>query len=111
MPGGQSRGLIQASITKGWDPRVIPARADRPSVDLSKWDVDPTSATTRYVGRLTGGTPDVFASDNPAADGYHDIFAEPSFNHPDTRRETVSRGVRETLPVREPSDLFRGGGR
>jgi len=73
--------------------------------------VDPTvAATGPYRGSLPGGTPSVFPADHGRIPtGVVDIFAEPSFNHPDTRRETMSRGVRETLPVREPSDLFRGG--
>src|SRR5262245_54460186 len=55
MPGAQSRGLIQASITKGWDPRVIPARDGPPAQSISPFDVAPEALPTRYVGRLPGG--------------------------------------------------------
>jgi hypothetical protein len=103
--------LIQASLTKGWDPRVIPARAGNPPVDLANWDKDPTAAATGpYRGSLPGGTQTVFPTDHgKIPTGPVDIFSKPTFATPDTSRETVSRGVRETLPVREPSDLFRGG--
>jgi len=110
MPGGQSRGLVQSALTKGWDPRRIPARAGHPEFDLSKWDTDPTSDTSinRYRGSFPGGAPpSAFPSDHPIPGGPHDIFGAVPFSTPDTSRETTSRGVREKLPVREPADLWR----
>jgi hypothetical protein len=88
MPGAQSRGLVQASITKGWDPRVIQGSGER----IDQFDVDPTSATTRYVGRLPGGAP---------PDGYRDDFdtdasrlrfdAPVPFSTPASREEKARR--------------------
>ena len=88
MPGGQSRGLVQASITKGWDPRKIPAGPNGPAVDLSKIDVDPGNLPGPYLGRLSDAGPKA-----DAPDGYDSSIGSPSvpFEHPDTSRETANR--------------------
>ena len=111
MGGGQSRGLIAASKTKGWDPTKIPARAGRPEVDLSKIDVDPfphnISETTPVYPEQPGGYPEGWVNgtqpvpppQDPPHVGAQDIFAPTQFAHPDTSRETVSRGVGKELPV------------
>ena len=62
MPGGQSRGLVQASITKGWDPRKIEGGGS-----ISAFDVDPGTLPHRFVGRIPGGPP---AHETGMADGY-----------------------------------------
>lgn len=67
MAGNQSRGLIQASKTRGWDPTVIPARdgvaADSsilPTFDRDQGNIaaDIGSPGDWCVGKLPGGTPD-----------------------------------------------------
>lgn len=74
MAGNQSRGLIQASITRGWDPRVIVGRdgADESTI-LPNFDKD--NQNIRFVGdglgKLPDGTPDGWP------DG-HDVIGVPS---------------------------------
>jgi hypothetical protein len=87
--GGQSRGLIQASKTAGWDPTVIPARGDKPARSIADFDVDPNIANgQKYVGELPGGTPLAWP------DGYDVSIsggeASPRFETPDT---TYDSGV------------------
>ena len=55
MAGNQSRGLIAASKTRGWDPTVIPARGDQPEVSIANFDVDQGNLAGYPVGRLPGG--------------------------------------------------------
>ena len=88
MPGNQSRGLVMASKTRGWDPTVIPARDGKPAVDLSKIDVDPGNLPGPYLGRLSDAGP---KADSP--DGYDSSIGAPSvpFETPDTSRETANR--------------------
>jgi len=111
MAGNQSRGLVAASKTRGWDPTKIPARAGRPEVDLSKIDVDPwpgnIANTTPVYPEEPGGYPDGWPAgtqpvpppQDPPRTGTQDIFADPLFNNPNTSRETVSRGAGKELPV------------
>ena len=111
MAGNQSRGLVQASKTRGWDPTVIPARDGRPAVDLSKIDVDPwpnnIAESTPNFPEQPGGYPEGWVAgaqpvpppQDPPRTGTQDIFAPPLFANPDTTRETVSRGVGKELPV------------
>jgi hypothetical protein len=97
--GGQSRGLIQASKTAGWDPTVIPARGGKPAQSIAPFDVDPNIANgQKYVGEIPGGTPLAWP------DGY-DVntgagIAAPTFATPDTtydsgvkRRSTFTRNA------------------
>lgn len=86
MAGNQSRGLVQVSKTKGWDPTKIPAGGGQGEVDLSKVDVDPGNLPGPYVGRLVGPPAD-------AADGYDSSIGAPSvpFNTPDVGREDPTR--------------------
>ena len=97
--GGQSRGLIQASKTAGWDPTVIPARGDQPAQGIADFDVDPGIANgQKYVGEFAGGTPLAWP------DGY-DVGISggeiaPRFETPDTtydsgvkRRSTFTRNA------------------
>lgn len=86
MAGNQSRGLVQASKTKGWDPTKIPAGPNGPAVDLSRIDVDPGNLPGPYVGSLVGPSAD-------AADGYDSSIGAPGvpFDTPDVGRETAAR--------------------
>ena len=58
MAGNQSRGLIEASKTRGWDPTVIPGRDGEPARSIAGFDIDPGNLMGRPVGDLPGGTPD-----------------------------------------------------
>lgn len=112
MAGNQSRGLIAASKTRGWDPTVIPAKGRYPAVDLSKIDYDPypnnisqqTPVYTEQAGGYPAGWPDgtqpVPPPGDPMRTGPQDIFSQPLFSPPDTSKETVSRGVGRELPIR-----------
>lgn len=83
MAGNQSRGLIAASKTKGWDPTVIPAAPGKPAQSLSDFDVDQGNLPGYPVGRIPGGPPSVL-------DGSTDpkVLAEDHyFVHPDYTRE------------------------
>lgn len=55
MAGNQSRGLVAASITKGWNPTVIPAGNGQPAQNLADFDVDPGNLPGKRVGELPGG--------------------------------------------------------
>jgi hypothetical protein len=73
MSGNQSRGLIAASKTRGWDPTVIPARdgeAANSSI-LPRFDRDQGNLANGHVGQLPDGTPDGWP------DG-HDVLGVPS---------------------------------
>lgn len=88
MAGNQSRGLIAASRTKGWDPTVIPARGDSPEVSIVNFDVDQGNLPQYPVGRLPGGTPDGWPDnwDNGRTDP-GPRPGECSFSYPDVGRE------------------------
>jgi hypothetical protein len=79
--GGQSRGLIQASKTQGWDPTVIPGHGSMADFDKAP-ERDPTSRSC--VGRIPGGPPSVTdaSTDHPV------MSPKESFNAPDYSRET-----------------------
>ena len=111
MAGNQSRGLIIASRTRGWDATKIPARAGRPEVDLSKLDVDPwpnnIAQSTPVYPEQPGGYPDGWPAgtqpvpppQDPPHTGTQDIFAPALFSTPDRSRSDASRGVGTELPV------------
>ena len=90
MAGNQSRGLIQASKTKGWDPTKIPARDGQPEVDITKFDVDQGNLAGYPVGRLPGGPVDSWPD---GGDGAASItFSEtPTFASPDPSKENKAR--------------------
>ena len=50
MANNQSRGLIIASKTKGWDPTVIDGFGS-----IANFDYDPGNYATRFVGTLSDG--------------------------------------------------------
>lgn len=43
MLGDQVKSLMIISKAKGWDPNIIPARDDKPAVDISNWNKSPQS--------------------------------------------------------------------
>jgi len=55
MSGNQSRGLILASQTKGWDPTTIPARDGIPARSITDFDVDMGNLPGKRVGELPDG--------------------------------------------------------
>lgn len=73
MAGNQSRGLIQASITRGWDPRVIPGfdSGILPNFDKDQGNIVSQGNPSGCLGKLPDGTPDGWP------DG-HDILGVPS---------------------------------
>jgi hypothetical protein len=84
-------------------------------VDLSKLDVDPwpgnISETTPVYPEQPGGYPEGWPAgtqpvpppQDPPHVGTQDIFAPTLFAHPDTTRETVSRGVGKEEPAQNPT--------
>ena len=74
MAGNQSRGLVAASKTKGWDPTVIAG-----GESIAPFDVDQGNLAGTPVGRLPGGP-------KPAwPDGFDVNVGAPMstpFNHP-----------------------------
>ena len=83
MAGNQSRGLIAASKTKGWDPTVIPAAPGKPAQSLADFDVDQGNLAGRPVGSIPGGPPSLTIPE--ATDP---VFTEKvTFNTPDYGRE------------------------
>lgn len=83
--GGQSRGLIIASKTQGWDPTVIPARDGKPAVSIANFNKDPKTPGS-YLYDTTGTLP---ASDGVGNDVVRDTGE--SFASPDVSRETKNR--------------------
>jgi len=95
MAGNQSRGLIQASKTKGWDPTVIPARGDQPAESIANFDKDQTNANVYGLGSIPGGAPSTTiaeAQDTPVSPDALD------FAHPDFARENKNRATRNADP-------------
>lgn len=80
MAGNQSRGLIAASKTKGWDPTVIPGFGS-----IANFDKDQGNLAGKHVGTLPGGTPDGWPDGNDVSLGGG--VTEATFAHPDTSRE------------------------
>ena len=71
MAGNQSRGLIIASKTRGWDPTRIRNSDGSYGESMANFDKDPANAPVgpgAYLGRLPQGTPDNFADDHPKID-------------------------------------------
>jgi len=66
MAGNQSRGLIQASKTKGWDPTVIPGSGPIGSFDLSTFDKDQGNLPEYPLGQFPEG---------PHVDAYPDGYS------------------------------------
>lgn len=105
MAGNQSRGLIAASKTRGWDPTVIPARDDKPAVSISNFDMDQTNAVGSVdpLGRLPEGKvisyPDGYS--HPPTYSGADGISPPAttFNYPDVTRENKSRRTTNANPT------------
>ena len=95
MAGNQSRGLIQASKTKGWDPTVIPARGDQPAESLANFDKDMGNLPGHRVGTIPGGAPPQVIAE---AVGPVVKPGRVDFAHPDFTRETVNRATRNADP-------------
>lgn len=94
MAGNQSRGLIQASKTRGWDPTVIPGEGSI----LPNFDRDQGNLAGKPVGELPGGPVDAW-QDGYAMGGLQlDANAKPTFNSP-TLKENVSRRTRNADPT------------
>ena len=90
MAGNQSRGLIAASKTKGWDPTVIAG-----GESIANFDKDQTNANIYGVGRIPGGPPpqvDTSMSHDAVMPG------KVEFAHPDFTRETANRATRNADP-------------
>ena len=79
--GGQSRGLIQASKTQGWDPTVIPGHGSMADFDKEP-ELNPIGRT--YIGRIPGGPPPVVTPEAAHAA----LSPKETFNAPDYSRET-----------------------
>ena len=87
MAGNQSRGLVAASKTKGWDPMVIPAAPGKPAQSLTDFDVDQGNLAGNPVGRIPGGPPSTTIPE--ATDT---VFTEKvTFSTPDYSRENAAR--------------------
>ena len=90
MAGNQSRGLIAASKTRGWDPTKIPARDGLPEVDISTFDVDQGNLPGYPVGRLPGGAVNSWQDGVDIATSLGFDQATP-FSHPDPEKENKVR--------------------
>lgn len=102
--GDQVKALIQASKTQGWDPTQIEGES------LTNFDQPtPTRGAVggHFVGELPGGAPNGWppnwdnGREDPPLTG--DIFANPTFAHPDVSRETATGG--SELPTNDPPNL------
>lgn len=83
MAGNQSRGLIAASKTRGWDPTVIPGSPGT----LENFDKDMGNLYGKPLGTLPDGVKDSYP------DGYDVTIGEPqvTWNTPDAGRENKDR--------------------
>lgn len=92
MAGNQSRGLIAASKTRGWDPTVIAGTGE----SIANFDKDQGNLAGKPVGDIPGGTPDGWADDTGVS-----VRAPmtTTFNAPDFSRETVNRRTRNANPT------------
>lgn len=93
--GAQSKGLIIAAQTAGWDPTKIMPGGE----DISNFDKAPELfANQAGTGAMPGGSPDSWP------DGYSrgGLNLDPSstvrFNAPDAGRETAQHGTRNADP-------------
>ena len=91
MAGNQSRGLIAASKTKGWDPTIIQGTGE----SIANFDKDPGIVDRNHVGDLPGGSPLSWP------DGYDTNITAPkvTFNAPDAGRENASRRTVNANPT------------
>lgn len=94
MAGNQSRGLIAASKTKGWDPTVIPAGNGKPQESLTTFDVDQGNLPGYPVGRFPavpdGWPDDLGVNVSPGV-------TEPSFASPQLR-ENLNHRTKNSNP-------------
>jgi hypothetical protein len=99
MSGNQSRGLVRASITKGWDPTKID-NGDGSTTDISRWDYD-SGNIAQPPGGYVGVGPSA-ATNSPDGDPSIRAGLGPDtplgFATPDTTRETVRRGTYNAHP-------------
>lgn len=98
--GDQSKGLIQASKTRGWDPNIIPAGNGDGEVDISEFNMPPERPNFGdMAGRPLPG--DVPHQTNGMPDGYDVSVGAPrtSFNAPDAGRENANRRTSGANPV------------
>lgn len=94
--GDQSKGLIEMSKARGWDPTVIPATDGKPAVDLTQFDA-PARRPNSGDG-FVGQVPDLKTA---WPDGYDVNVAGPNtttFNSPDVSRENKSRRTTNANP-------------
>lgn len=111
MAGNQSRGLIQASITKGWDPRVIPARDQYPAQRIDNFDVDMGNLPGKFVGELPGGPVNAWP-DGYSREGLKDDYgAAPTFASPDVSRENKPRRTTNANPFAGMEGAMSSGGK
>ena len=108
MAGNQSRGLIAASKTRGWDPTVIPAGYGKPAESIAPFDKDMGNLPDFTMGRLPGGNPDGWQDGVDSEHGQQPpqgvrLFEKPPFNTPDYGRETAARGYGPPLAVNQPT--------
>jgi len=91
MAGNQSRGLIAASKTRGWDPTVIQGTGE----SIANFDKDQGNLPGRPVGTLPDGTPDSWPDERgiPSLE-----VGTAAFSHPDTDRENTARRTRNADP-------------
>lgn len=97
MAGNQSRGLVAASKTRGWDPTKIQGFTDAEGGDIAQWDYDPGNIVTppnTYVGDAVPNTP----LNPPEGDSTATSPVAPAFNVPDAGRETTNRATRNASP-------------
>ena len=92
--GGQSKGLIIASKTAGWDPtRIYDPATGKYEESIENFDKQPEIFKNQAgTGRLPQGTPDSFPGEQP-------LKERVSWNAPDTRRETRNRATRGANPA------------
>jgi hypothetical protein len=112
MAGNQSRGLIAASKTRGWDPTRIPAGGPgQPEQDLAAFDVDQGNAASYPVGRLPGGPVDAW-EDGISVGGLSLDNPSPTFRTPDAGRENANRRTRDANAFPGmPGALSKGRGK
>lgn len=111
--GGQSRGLIQASKTQGWDPtRIYDCEKHAYGEDISQFDRDPKDTpgwphAPRFVGEIPGGTPSAWpdqpatpqvGSPDAALDAALATQQQAPFATPDAGRETAVRHTTNADP-------------
>lgn len=120
MAGNQSRGLIAASKTKGWDPTVIVDRKSGRTESIANFDKDQGNLPGKPTGDIPGGPPSLtspgpkiddqdWSTPSPSGDG-RTVNADPNPGMPGATGggQTTAGSGGSFDPTRSPGSTQSG---